>query len=259
MVRTLPEIKALLFDQDGVIVDTERDGHRVAFNRAFKEFGLEIEWDIETYGELLKISGGKERLKHYIQTYGILKFSNEEEESQFIKQIHERKTDIFIELIENGQLPLRPGIKRIMQEAKNNSLKIGICTTSSERAARAIAQKMLGDIKIDLLLAGDVVHKKKPDPEIYLLALEKLGLTSKQCIVIEDSKNGILAAKQAGMHVVATPSTYTIDEDLSLADIIVTNLGEVDGEKGILIKGNIVGYDGVLYLSQIIKFFKDLI
>lgn len=244
----------MLFDQDGVIVDTERDGHRVAFNRAFKEFGLGIEWDVDTYGELLKIAGGKERIKHFIRTHHInLGFQNEEEENQYIKQIHERKTDIFIELIENGQLPLRPGIKRLMQEAKNNGLKIGICTTSSERAARAIVHNMLKGIEIDLLLAGDVVQKKKPDPEIYLLALQKLKLAPNQCIVIEDSKNGILAAKRAGMYVVVTPSAYTVNEDLSLADLIVTNLGEASGEKGRLLKGNLPGYDGVLYLTQLLE------
>jgi HAD superfamily hydrolase (TIGR01509 family) len=253
--QTFPQIKALLFDQDGVIVDTERDGHRVAFNKAFKEFGLPFEWDIETYGDLLKIAGGKERLKHFLHTRGmVLKFSNEEED-QFIRQIHERKTDIFIELIEKGQLPLRPGVKRLMQEAKGRGLRIGICTTSSERAAKAITSRLLSEIEVDILLAGDVVKKKKPDPEIYLLALEKLNLDPKQCIVIEDSKNGVLAAKQAGIHVVATPSTYTMEEDLSLADLIVTNLGDSEGEKGILLKGNLSKYDGIIYLSQLLEYF----
>lgn len=253
------KIEALLFDQDGVIIDTERDGHRVAFNEAFGEFGLNIEWDVKTYGELLKIAGGKERLKYFIHTYGIeLKFLTEEEENKFIKQIHDRKTDIFIELIEHGKLPLRPGIKRLMHEAKSKGLKVGICTTSNERAARAIVSGMLKEIEIDLLLAGDVVQKKKPDPDIYLLALERLNLTPEQCIVIEDSKNGILAAKNAGIRVVATPSTYTLNEDLSLADIIVTNLGDPFGEKGTLLKGNIAGYSGVIYLSDLLRYFSNI-
>jgi beta-phosphoglucomutase-like phosphatase (HAD superfamily) len=137
-------------------------------------------------------------------------------------------------------------------------LVLGICTTSNERAAQAVAYKILEDIKFDFVLAGDIVQKKKPDPAIYNLALEKTGLNPEECAVIEDSRNGVLAAKAAGMNVIATTNFYTEREDLSEADIIVTCLGDPDGEKGTLkVGGEGLAYDGVLRIDQIMRIFSD--
>ncbi|MDY6875431.1 MAG: HAD-IA family hydrolase [Chloroflexota bacterium] len=250
------KIKALIFDQDGVIIDTERDGHRVAFNQTFKEFGYEFEWDVEEYHELLQVSGGKERMRHYLHTKGFGVEVNPEEEDDLIKRMHKKKTATFIELIESGKLPLRPGVKRLMQEAMDAGLTLGVCTTSNERAAHAVAHNILQDIKFDFVLAGDVVSKKKPDPEIYNLALQKTGLQPEECIVIEDSRNGVLAARAAGMNIVATTNVYTERENLSEADIIVTCLGDPDGEKGKLKQGGEdLDYDGVLQIDQLIEYF----
>lgn len=252
----MAEIKALIFDQDGVIIDTERDGHRVAFNQTFKEFGYGFQWDVEKYHELLRVAGGKERMRHYLHTEGFSVEVKPEEEDELIKRMHKRKTAIFIELIESGQLPLRPGVKRLMKEAMEAGLTLGICTTSNERTARAIAYNILKEMEFDFVLAGDVVSKKKPDPEIYNLALQKRGLKPEECIVIEDSRNGVLAAKAAGMHVAATTNIYTEREDLSEADIVVTSLGDPDGEKGELKQGGEgLDYDGVLRLDQLIEYF----
>ncbi len=252
----MAEIKALIFDQDGVIIDTERDGHRVAFNQTFKEFGYGFQWDVEKYHELLRVAGGKERMRHYLHTEGFSVEVKPEEEDELIKRMHKRKTAIFIELIESGQLPLRPGVKRLMKEAMEAGLTLGICTTSNERTARAIAYNILKEMEFDFVLAGDVVSKKKPDPEIYNLALQKWGLKPEECIVIEDSRNGVLAAKAAGMHVAATTNIYTEREDLSEADIVVTSLGDPDGEKGELKQGGEgLDYDGVLRLDQLIEYF----
>ena len=170
-------IKAALFDVDGVIIDTERDGHRVAFNMAFKEFGFADEWSVEEYHKLLQIGGGKERMKYYWQNHGFSKPVQADEIDQLIKQLHERKTALFIDLIKQRKLPLRPGIHRFMREAVDAGLKTAICTTSNEQAATAIRENELSDIPFDLILAGDVVKKKKPDPEIYNLAVSRLGLT----------------------------------------------------------------------------------
>jgi len=138
----------------------------------------------------------------------------------------------------------------------DRGLIVGICTTANERAANAIAKGMLQDIKFEFVLAGDIVSKKKPDPEIYLLALEKSGLKPEECLVIEDSRNGVLAAKEADMYVVATTNIYTENEDLHEADIVVTCLGEPDGEKGILKQENkSLAFDGVLHVDQLIKYF----
>lgn len=250
-------IKAIFFDQDGVIIDTERDGHRVAFNDTFKEMGFDTEWDVEYYHELLQVGGGKERMKHHLKTKGFGRQIPEEEIDELIKTMHHIKTDRFIELIESGSLPLRPGIHRFMKEGAAAGLTLGVCTTSNERAAHAIAYKVLEDIPFQFVLAGDIVAKKKPDPAIYLLALEKTGLQPKECLVVEDSRNGVLAAKAAGMHVIATSNFYTQREDLSDADVIVTTLGDPDGEKGQLVKGDIPDYDGVITVKQLTRLFEQ--
>jgi len=253
----MAEIKALIFDQDGVIIDTERDGHRVAFNRTFKEFGYDFEWAVERYPELLQIAGGKERMKYYFREEGLRLADTLEEEDALIRRLHQRKTEVFIELVESGALPVRPGVRRLMKEAMDAGLIIGICTTSNERAARAVAYNILRDIRFDFVLAGDVVSKKKPDPEIYLLALQETGLRPEECLVIEDSRNGVLAARAAGMHVVATTNVYTEREDLSDADIVVTCLGDVEGERGQLRHGGEgLDYDGVLRLEQLRRYFE---
>lgn len=252
----MSDIKAIFFDQDGVIIDTEKDGHRVAFNEMFKEFGYDFQWDVEKYHELLQISGGKERMRHYFREENIFPNLSEEEETELLLKLHKRKTEIFIQLIESGKLPLRTGVKRLMLEALDKGLILGVCTTANERSANAIARGMLHDINFNFILAGDVVSKKKPDPEIYLLGLERTGLSPKECIVIEDSRNGVLAAEKAGMHIVATTNIYTENEDLSEADIVVTSLGDPDGEKGILKKGDEkLEFDGVLKVDQLLNYF----
>lgn len=249
-------IKAIFFDQDGVIIDTEKDGHRVAFNEMFTEFGYDFQWDVDKYHELLQISGGKERMRHYFREEGLFPDLAEEEEAEFLLKLHKRKTEIFVNLIESGKLPLRTGVKRLMTEAMKSGLIIGVCTTANERSANAIAKGMLHDIKFEFVLAGDIVSKKKPDPEIYLLALERTGLKPEECIVIEDSRNGVLAAKEAGMWIVATTNVYTENEDLRDANIVVTSLGDPEGKKGELKKGDErLGFDGVLTVDQLVKYF----
>lgn len=252
------KIKAIFFDQDGVIIDTERDGHRVSFNMTFKEFGFTDEWSVDYYHELLQIAGGKERMKHHLLTKGFSMPVPPEKVDDLIKDMHKRKTAIFVELIESGKLPLRPGIHRFMKEAMKAGLKIGVCTTSNEQAAKAITGNILSDIKFDIVLAGDVVSKKKPDPEIYNLALSRTGLKPDEVIVVEDSKNGVLAGKAAGTHVIVTTNYYTEKEDVSSGDIIVTCLGDPDGEKGHLTKGGIkLKFDGVLHIDQVIDYFSN--
>ena len=197
-------------------------------------------------------------MRHYFHTDGVLPDMKSDEEDELIVSLHKRKTEIFIELIESGQLPLRVGVKRLMKEAMDEGIILGICTTANEKAANAIAKGILQDIRFEFVLAGDIVSKKKPDPEIYLLALEKSGLKPEECLVIEDSRNGVLAAKEAGMYVVATTNIYTENENLREADIVVTCLGEPDGEKGILKQGNkSLAFDGVLHVDQLIKYFAN--
>ena len=230
-------LKAIFFDQDGVIADTEKDGHRVAFNRAFREFNLEIEWDVDTYGELLRISGGKERMARYFRSHEVLLPVKAGEEELLIQQLHLRKTALFIELIQQGSLPLRPGVLRLIKQANELGIRIGICTTSNEKAAAAIADTLLHEMRVDFILAGDIVQRKKPDPEIYRLALSRAALERAECIVIEDSQNGVAAAQAAGLHALATVSEYTRNEDLSAADAAVTCLGDPPKSPAELLRG----------------------
>ena len=249
-------LKAVFFDQDGVIVDTEKDGHRVSFNKAFKEFGIKAEWDVETYHQLLQIGGGKERIKHYFQTTG---FSNKDyaaDPDAFVKGIHKRKTDIFIEMIKTRQLPLRPGIYRLMKEINAAGLTLGICTTSAEDSARAVVENLLSGVKVDILLAGDIVKKKKPDPEIYLMAMEKAGVKRGEFAVVEDSAIGVAAAVSAGAAVVATVNDYTRDEDVEAAKIIVDCLGEPDKTAKCLRRAAPAGFKGyvdVAFIASLLK------
>ena len=223
--------KALIFDQDGVIADTERDGHRVAFNRVFAEEGLGVTWDGERYARLLNISGGKERMKTVI--YGDEFQKDVGDKDEYIRKLHARKTEIFMAIVKQGEISLRPGIRRLISQAHEAGLKLGVCSTANEKAVNALLRTLLGeDIYgwFDVILAGDVVTEKKPSPEIYNLATEKLGVAPSECVVIEDSRNGLLAAKRAGMRCVVTFNDYTARDDFAQADLVVDGLGEPGGE-----------------------------
>lgn len=222
-------LEGLLFDCDGVLVDTERDGHRVAFNATFKELGWPTEWSVARYGELLTTAGGKERTRRHFDETGWP--MPEAERDAAIARSHKVKTDRFMRLIEAGSLPLRPGVARLVDEAVGAGVRVAVCSTSNERAVQAVVDVMLGPeraahIKV---FAGDVVARKKPDPAIYLLAQETLGLDPRRCVVVEDSSNGLRAAKAAGMACLVTVSSYTADEDFSLADRVVPDLGDPPG------------------------------
>ena len=222
-------IKALIFDCDGVLVDTERDGHRVGFNRAFKEFGIDAEWSVELYGRLLLVAGGKERMRAYFDEFGWPDDADTDEaKDALILALHLKKTEITAGLVAEGGLPLRPGIARIVDEAINADVKLGVCTTSNAKFIDAVLDLFGPErkAKFDFVHAGDVVAKKKPAPDIYLLALDTLGYLPGECVVIEDSRNGLLAAKGAGLPTLITTSTYTVDEDFAEADKVVSELGD---------------------------------
>jgi HAD superfamily hydrolase (TIGR01509 family) len=218
-------MKALIFDCDGVLVDTERDGHRVAFNRAFAAAGIDADWDVELYGELLKIAGGKERMTHYFNEAG---WPEGQTAATLIPELHKKKTAIFTDLIAKGSLPLRPGVARIVDEAHAAGVRLGVCTTSDPKAIDGVLDLLGATAKswFEIVLAGDVVKKKKPDPEIYNLAKQRLGLDARDCVVIEDSRNGLLSALGAGIRCLITTSAYTLDEDFTGAGKVVPELGD---------------------------------
>ena len=230
-------MKTLIFDCDGVLADTERDGHRVAFNQTFREFGLPVEWSEEEYAVKLQIAGGKERMSslltpEFVQANGLP--ADADGQTALLAQWHKRKTAIYTEMVAAGQLPTRPGIHRIIGEAQDAGWTLAVASTSAEPSVRAILERAAGPeraARFDLVLAGDVVEHKKPAPDIYLLALERLGVTAAETLVIEDSRNGLLAANAAGLRCVMTVNGYTEEEDNSEAILVVSSLGDPGGER----------------------------
>ncbi|XP_054805369.1 CBBY-like protein [Prosopis cineraria] len=226
---------ALLFDCDGVLVDTEKDGHRISFNETFQERELGVTWDVDLYGELLKIGGGKERMTAYFNQTGwpAKAPSSGEERKQFIASLHKRKTELFMALIEKRLLPLRPGVAKLIDQALAQGVNVAVCSTSNEKAVSAIVSNLLGPERAEKIqiFAGDVVPRKKPDPAIYLLAASTLGVDPSRCVVVEDSAIGLAAAKAAGMKCIVTKSGYTADEDFLSADAVFDFIGDPPEER----------------------------
>ena len=223
-------LKALLFDVDGTLADTERDGHRVAFNQAFADAGLDWEWDVERYGLLLEVSGGKERIQAYVRTCQP-EFQPTGGIEAFAAELHRRKTRCYLEMLSGGGIPLRPGVARLLHEAQASGLRLAIATTTTRDNVDALLGSTLGDDSIswfDVIAAGDIVADKKPAPDIYRYALEQLGLDASECLALEDSRNGLLASKGAGIETIITVNGYTRRQDFRGAAIVLDQLGEPD-------------------------------
>jgi len=221
-------LDALIFDCDGVLAETERDGHRVAFNRTFQKIGLPIEWSVEEYGDLVRIGGGKERLRAWFKAHCDTMPAICDDET-FIRELHAEKTRIFMQMSESGELPVREGILRLFDEAAAAGLILCVCSTAQEQSVRALVRAIMGDSRLgrfDAIFAGDIVQAKKPAPDIYQLALARFSLEPGRCFVVEDSGIGLQAAKAAGMHCLVTVSDYTADDDFTGADLVVSSLGD---------------------------------
>ncbi len=219
-------LKCILWDVDGTLADTERDGHRVAFNLAFEEAGLERRWDVPTYGELLAVTGGKERIRHDYERRGLTPPPAED-----IARLHAAKTGHYQRLIAAGRIPLRPGVRRLLEEAYQAGITLGVATTTTPAALEALIEHSLGVEWFDrfaVLAAGDIVPAKKPAPDIYHYAMQQLGVASAECLAMEDSGNGWKAAAAAGLRCVVTINDYTKDHDFAGADLVVSDLGEPD-------------------------------
>lgn len=224
----MAELQCILWDVDGTLADTERDGHRVAFNMAFAEAGHSREWDVPTYGELLAVTGGKERIKYDIERGDMHEMPHDE-----IAGLHARKTIHYQSLIAEGRIPLRPGVRRLLEEAYEAGITLGVATTTTPAALDALIEHSLGKEWFDrfaVLAAGDIVPAKKPAPDIYTYALEKLGVPAENTLALEDSENGWKSAHAARLKCVVTVNDYTKVHDFDGADLVVSELGEPDGE-----------------------------
>lgn len=228
------ELKALLFDVDGTLADTERDGHRVAFNRAFADAGLDWQWSPELYGELLAVTGGKERILFFIEKY-LDKFNTDFERpgdlDRFIKQLHAAKTEHYTQMLAEGAIPLRLGVKRLINEARAAGLRLAVATTTTPANVEALLSHALAPDAMswfEVIAAGDVVPAKKPAPDIYTYAMAELGLTAADCIAFEDSRNGILSSHGANLKTIIAVNGYTEDDDFSGAAIVLDQWGEPD-------------------------------
>lgn len=225
---------ALIFDCDGVLADTERFGHLPAFNATFEEYGLPAIWDEHEYAERLRIGGGKERMASlfadpdFVAAAGVP--DDDASRAELLAQWHKSKTAHFKRLVADGQLPARPGIARIIPAALDAGWTVAVASTSAEESVRAVLEHGVGkEISERVpLFAGDVVPAKKPDPAVYLLAVSELSLDPDDTLVVEDSRNGLLAATRAGLRCLVTVNGYTCAEDFSEAVLVVSELGDPD-------------------------------
>ena len=220
-------LKALIWDVDGTLADTERDGHRVAFNAAFEEFGLDWHWSVELYGELLAVTGGKERMRHYVGQHAINK--PDAELNELIPRLHARKTEHFVRRLEDGEIGLRPGVERILAQARQEGVRLAIATTTTPANVEALLKATLGAESLawfEVIAAGDIVPAKKPAPDIYHYALAQLALPASSCLALEDSAQGVRAARGANLPTVVTVSQYTRGDDFADALVVLDQFGE---------------------------------
>jgi HAD superfamily hydrolase (TIGR01509 family) len=224
-------VPALVFDCDGVLADTERDGHLPAFNQTFAEVGLPVRWSEADYAQKVLIGGGKERMASLLTPTFVAEAglpTDPDEQVAMVADWHRRKTAIYTRIIAEGSVPPRPGVARLSAEADAAGWQLAVASTSAEVSVRSVLEHAVGPRLATrfAVFAGDVVRAKKPAPDIYLLALRELGVDADDAVVVEDSRNGLLAARGAGLRCVITTSSYTTDEDFTGAALVVDSLGD---------------------------------
>ena len=239
---TLP-LRAAIFDVDGTLVDSERHGHRVAFNRAFEQFDLPYRWDEDTYGELLHVTGGQRRIDGYLAEQGV----SEPVRAELVPALHARKTELLEELVEQGVIEVRPGAQRLLGELADAGVALAVGTTGSRRWVERLLRGMLPAVAWDVIVTGDDVSERKPDPEVFTVALRQLGLDGPGgAVVLEDSGEGMGAARAARLCCAVVVNGYTVDHDLAGADLVLDGFGSADAPAAVLADPHDTGSDGIL-------------
>jgi HAD superfamily hydrolase (TIGR01509 family) len=223
-------LKAIVFDVDGTLVDSERDGHRVAFNRAFEEAGLPDRWDVELYGELLEVTGGDRRLKAYFERRGV----PENEGAELARRLHARKTEIFTEMASQGEIEARPGVRELLRELEAAGVRLAVATTGKSSWVHPLLDRLFGTGRFEVIVTATEEPKLKPDPSAHLRALADLGLPAPAAPVIEDSLNGLRAAKAAGLACVIVVNDYTRAQDFEGADLVLEGFGSPQAPVSVL-------------------------
>lgn len=221
----MDSLQAIIFDMDGTLADTE-EIHRQAFNQAFMEFGYDWQWSRRDYIALLNISGGRERIRNFLKTN--LEPEQRRSAARLARDIHRRKSEIYREKL-SGHIELRPGVERLIREARRDHIALAIATSSSRKNLETLLHKTLGDDALSwftTIVSSDIVEEKKPSPTVYQYALARLAVKPECCIAIEDTYNGNCAALAAGIKTIITSHYFTTDDEFEGASLVVDQLGE---------------------------------
>ena len=215
-------LEAVVLDVDGTLVDSERDGHRVAFNRSFEEAGLPDRWDVELYGELLEVTGGRRRLEAYFERRGM----PEDEREELAGRLHARKTELFSEMARGGEIEARPGVGELLDELQGAGVRLAVATTGSREWVDPLLDRLFGLGCFEVIVGGDEVPERKPDPSAHRMAVEGLAVTTEAAPAVEDSAVGLEAAKAAGLACVVVVNDYTRAQDFGAADLVLDGFGD---------------------------------
>ncbi|HFE39089.1 MAG TPA: HAD family hydrolase [Gammaproteobacteria bacterium] len=245
----MTELKALIFDVDGTLANTE-EAHRQAFNHSFKMAGLDWVWDVELYTKLLKVTGGKERIRYYVE-----RFLKQDIDQAKVAALHLAKNERYQAVVLDRQLPLRPGIKRLIEQARAQGLVLAIATTTSPGNVNNLIKATLGEEALGwfaIIAEGELVPVKKPAPDVYAYVLEQLGLSANECLALEDSYNGVQAATCISIPTLITSNNYTVSDDFTGAMMVVDSLGDEVTPAKVLASEIDLAIDSIVNLETLI-------